>query len=183
VFVLTDTPPRCLSQKPAEPADPIPPDASGAERATWHLTPLNNGDGRRFRRDLFDHLSPTTALALAKTYEDIYQTQSLRAANLVLLETVERCTQTVRPVLLQGVSDEEVCRLAELKAARCREFGIAFGSLGDERRRRERMEALCSLASLEPPPFGRGLCTGARASMRATKPWRGEPSKSSAPAN
>jgi hypothetical protein len=140
------------SESKTGPADrPDAPHIATSEQATWHLTLPNNGDDRRFRQDLFDRVSPSTALALAKSYEAVYQAHGVRAANLGLLEAVTHCENTVPPALLLSFSDEALCQLANLKAARCRDFASALGPLGDDRRRRERMEVFCRGSGLEPP--------------------------------
>lgn len=70
---------------------PIPADLSEAEKLTWQLDGPDGSD-RVFRHDIFSHLPPKTALAIAKTYQKFYIAKSRQAANLYLLDIKQKLT-------------------------------------------------------------------------------------------
>ncbi len=127
-----------LSEKYADPSDPIPAFATKADRKTWHIT-LPDASDRKFRSQQFSKLPPRLASGLAEQYRDRYQRFGRRTANLVLLKAVEgfRAAGPLTP----AASDDEVRSWAERKAARCRLLG----------RNRAGMEAYCLAAGIGPP--------------------------------
>lgn len=69
----------------------IPEHISEAEKLTWQLDGPDGSD-RKFRHELFPHLPPKTALAIANTYKKLYVSKSRQFANLYLLDIKQKLT-------------------------------------------------------------------------------------------
>lgn len=95
-----------------------PPEwASQAERIVWHLD-NSNGDDRRFRHEIFRQWPNRIAYAVAVAYQERYETQGQRTANLFLLDMREK----LKPGSMGlAWNDAELIAEAERASKHCRE--------------------------------------------------------------
>ena len=90
-------------------------DVTPAEQQLWHIT-TPDGQDRLFRRAILGRLPAKLAETAVAHYLKLYGEFGLREANLFLLGLQER----LPPHALAIVShDEDLCRLAKLKAEKC----------------------------------------------------------------
>lgn len=95
---------------------PVPAWASHAEALTWPISTLS-GEDRQWRRGKFLGFPRTVADAVARRYCVTEHEQGLRAANLELAESYERCRI---PGLPSPTAEAfEIRRLADLRASAC----------------------------------------------------------------
>ena len=90
-------------------------DVSQAEQRLWHITSPDGAD-RIFRKAIFGRLPTKLADAAATHYLKIFGEFGVREANLFLLGLQEKLPPNALSIVAH---DEDLCRLAKLKAERC----------------------------------------------------------------